>query len=155
MFEGFEEQLERYARLTVNVGMNVQPGQQVIVRAAGEAAELVRLIARHSYQAGARIVDVLWDDERLQAERLRHARPDTLDVVPEWRFEMLRAGGEGGCATVRVSTPDPDAMNGVDPESVARVRKAAGPHAVRFTRLVNAGHVNWCVVSCPTPAWAA
>jgi aminopeptidase len=154
LFEGFEKQVDEYAHLTVRVGMNVQPDQRVIIRAGGEAAQLARLIARHAYEAGASLVDVLWEDDALHAVRYKHARPETLDVVPAWRYEMLREAGEGECATLRISTPDPDALAGVDPEAVLRVRRASGPHALKFTRLVNSGYVNWCVIAQPTPEWA-
>lgn len=61
-----EERLERYARLAVTVGANVQPGHVVDVYAQPEHAPLVRAVARAAYAAGARYVDVEMRDPNLR-----------------------------------------------------------------------------------------
>ena len=43
-----DERLEKYARLAVEVGANVQPGQTVFVSALVEHAPLARALARAS-----------------------------------------------------------------------------------------------------------
>ena len=50
---GTDERLERYARLTVRVGLNLQPGQTLGINALIEHAPLVRAISREAYSAGA------------------------------------------------------------------------------------------------------
>jgi len=51
------ELLERYAKLIVEVGANIQPDQQVIVIAAPTSAPLVRAIAAECFKHGALFVD--------------------------------------------------------------------------------------------------
>jgi hypothetical protein len=45
-----DERLERYARLVVEVGVNLQPGQTLAVGAGLEHAPLVRAVAREAYR---------------------------------------------------------------------------------------------------------
>ena len=62
----FEEKLERYAELAVKVGLNLQPGQRLLIVANPlESAPLVRAVATCAYQNGCRLVTVLWGDEAL------------------------------------------------------------------------------------------
>ncbi len=50
----FEEKLDRFARLAVYVGLNLQAGQELVISATTEMLPLVRRITEHAYQAGAR-----------------------------------------------------------------------------------------------------
>ncbi|MEW5720000.1 MAG: aminopeptidase, partial [Chloroflexota bacterium] len=65
MSSDFERALEKYAELTLKVGLNFQPGQRLFIRAPIQTAPLVRLVAAHAYKMGARFVDVLWGDDQL------------------------------------------------------------------------------------------
>src|SRR5512136_2756350 len=89
MTSEFEQNLDKYAQVAVKVGLNLQPGQRLLIGAplAGalaplEAAPFVRLVAAHAYQAGARLVDVMWGDDQLRLIRLQHAKHDSLDEYP-------------------------------------------------------------------------
>lgn len=78
------ELLRRCARLIVEVGANVQPGQVIWVVAEPRAAPLVRLVAEEAYDRGAMFVDPWYFDPFVKRARLEHADADTLDYVPPW-----------------------------------------------------------------------
>ena len=54
----FKEKLSKYAQLIVKAGLNVQPAQIVVIDAPVESVELVRLVTKEAYAAGAREVVV-------------------------------------------------------------------------------------------------
>jgi aminopeptidase len=54
-----------YARLAVRVGVNIQPGQVLLVNCALEHAPMACAIAAEAYEAGARFVDVAYADQRV------------------------------------------------------------------------------------------
>ena len=58
-----DDRLERYARLAVEVGLNVGEGQTVFVNALVDHAPLARAIARIAYENGARYVDIEYVDQ--------------------------------------------------------------------------------------------
>jgi aminopeptidase len=73
----------------VKVGLNLQPGQRLLVigpLANGgvslEAAPLVRRIAAGAYRAGALLVEALWGDEQLLLARFQNAPPDSRKSSP-------------------------------------------------------------------------
>ena len=53
----FEQKLQNYADLAVQIGVGLRAGQRLIIRAPVEAAPLVRLMTESAYKAGARLVD--------------------------------------------------------------------------------------------------
>ena len=61
-----QDLLERYARLAIRVGINLEPGREVAIRAMIEHAPLVRALVRAGYEAGARRVEVA---QRIEAAR--------------------------------------------------------------------------------------
>ena len=59
----FEQTLEKYAALAVNVGVNIQPGQTLSISAPLEAVQFVRLVTEKAYKSGAKTRGL--DDETL------------------------------------------------------------------------------------------
>ena len=54
--------LARYAKLIVEVGTNVQPGQNVLMIGAPTSAPLMRAVAAEAYAHGARFFDPWYFD---------------------------------------------------------------------------------------------
>ncbi len=145
---------DRYAELAIRTGVNIRPGQVLMVVAALDAAPFVRALARHAYAAGAHDVHVLWEDPLFDRVRLEHAPEAALNEYPRhvaaWFEEVVASGG----ARVRVSAPYPGVYDGVPPARVATAAKAQ-QHAMR--RVMQAAinmEINWLVVAAPTQAWA-
>ncbi|HET9937948.1 MAG TPA: aminopeptidase, partial [Gaiella sp.] len=61
-----DERLDRYARLAVEVAVNLQPGQFLRIAAEPEHLPLVRAIGRVAYERGARYVETLYRDSHLK-----------------------------------------------------------------------------------------
>ena len=143
---------ERFAQLVVEVGANVQEGQEVEILAEFGTEEPVRAIVGAAYRRGARYVNVWWWDPLVKRERLLHARPETLDYVPpELGSHLLRLGDERGCRIWIIGNPTPDALEGIDPE---RAGRDLLPRVKESSEVVLARTTNWCISSWPTPGWA-
>ena len=65
----FETKLARYADLTLEVGLNLQPGQRLQIRAPLLSAPFTHQVVKRAYQKGSPFVDVVWMDEQLQLFR--------------------------------------------------------------------------------------
>lgn len=144
--------VERFADLVVEVGANVQEGQDIELLADLGTEEAVRAVAGAAYRRGARFVDVWWWDPLLKRERLLHARDETLDYVPpEYGGRTLRLGEERGCRIWIIGNPHPHALAGVDPLRAARDRM---PRLKERTTVTMDRTTNWCITSWPTPGWA-
>jgi aminopeptidase len=144
--------LARYAKLIVETGANVQPGQDVLVIAAPESAPLVRAIAAEAYEHGARFVDPWYFDAQVKRIRALTAAEDTLEFVPPWIGSRLKRLGEGHGVRISVSpNAPPGLMNGVDPGKAGRDHLPSVPEHMQ---LINSRTTNWCVVPWATTAWA-
>ncbi|MCI0711749.1 MAG: aminopeptidase [Chloroflexi bacterium] len=157
----FEKNLEKYAGAIVKVGLNVQPGQRVLIGTpilnrpiSFEHAPLVRHVARKCYEAGARMVSVMWGDPELDLIRLRHADPETIsEFQHEWLINAAMPFAERGDAILVIYGADPDLYADEDPDLVSIMQDAA-QRSTRDLRLNIVRNTNWCIVAAPTEAWA-
>ena len=146
------EILKRYAKLIVEVGANVQPGQIVWIVAEPRAAPLVRLVAAEAYERGAKFVDPWYFDPFVKRIRLERAPADTLDFVPSWYGRRLLELGESHGVRISI-TPQvpPGLLDGIDPGLAGR--DGLPGHAESFG-VINARTTNWTVVPWAVPEWA-
>ncbi len=149
------EELGRYADVIVHVGLNLQPGQRLLVRADLQTAPLARAVARSAYRAGARLVDVIWGDEQLTLVRAQEAPRDSFDEVPAWYPEAASSYLRAGDAMLSIYAATPTLLAGQDPAAVSRMMQASAKAAQPVTELVQRNAAPWAVVSYPTPGWAA
>jgi aminopeptidase len=141
------------AELAVRFGANVQPGQIVAISSEPGKERLTRAIAEVAYEQGAKFVDLSVFDVHVKRARALHANPETLDYVPPWIGDRVRALGEHHSAFVALAGPvAPHIMDGIDPELLGRDML---PRVKESSALVNGRTTNWTIVPCPTPDWAA
>ena len=152
----FDQKLQNYADLAVNIGVGLQPGQRLIVwRSPVEAAPLVRRVAASAYKAGARLVDVMWHDDALTLARFQHAPRDSFGEFPAWRTEALTKAAEQGDAVLTIYAFDPDLLKDQDPERVALVQRVNDEHMWPFRQKIAIDEINWSIISFPLPSWAS
>jgi hypothetical protein len=84
-----QDLLERYARLAIRVGINLEPGREVAIRAMIEHAPLVHALVRAGYEAGARRVEVEYEDLEVLRSQIALAPDDAVGTAPRWMFERL------------------------------------------------------------------
>ena len=154
MTEPFDHLLEKYARLVVRVGVNVQPGQQVVINCLPEQAPAARAIADEAYRVGASRVDIDYRDPHLQRAAVLHAPEDQLGSVRPSDIERVRAWREERPAVISLTgNPFPTLMDGLDPVRLAR----SAPVALlqEYLPIITTNQVAWTMVGAPTPGWAA
>jgi aminopeptidase len=151
----FEQKLQNYAELTVKVGVGLQAGQRLIIRAPIEAAPLVRLIVATAYQAGASLVDVMWSDDAITLARFNYAPRDSFEEYPTWRTETMAKSVEQGHAHLGINAVDPDLLKDQDPELVTLAQRVHDQHMLSYRRQIMADKTNWSLISLPIPSWAA
>ena len=144
--------VQRYAELVVRVGLNVQPGQPVLLRAELDHAEVARAVVEEAYVAGAASVTVDWTDAHVRRSTLEHAPMETLTGTPGWRLQQLRELGEaGGAILTMTGNAHPHLFDDLPAERVAAVPLEL---AMASRALVTDGGVAWAVVAAPNPGWA-
>ncbi|MFQ5577721.1 MAG: aminopeptidase, partial [Anaerolineae bacterium] len=155
MASTFEQNLQTYADLVVKVGLNIRPGQRLVIRAPIETAPAIRLVAASAYRAGARLVDVMWSDEAITLTRFNYAPRDSFEEFPTWRTDGLLQAVQRGDAMLSVRANNPDLLAGQDPELISTAMQTAQKHMLPALEYTMRDAVNWLVIGVPTPDWAA
>jgi aminopeptidase len=145
--------LEALTELVVGIGANVQPGQVVGIQTQPGQEMITRAVAEAAYARGAKYVDVWLFDPYVKRSRLAHADRGTLTYVPAWIGERTLQLGELKAARISFQGPvAPRLMDAVDPELLGldmlpRLRESG--------IVVSKQLCNWTIVPWPNPAWAS
>ncbi len=156
MTSEFEEKLEKYAELIIKVGLNLQPGQRLLIFADSlDVAPLVRQVVASAYQHGSRLVSVIWLDEQLEKIRHQYAPRDSFDEFPVWEAEGAIKCSQRGDALLIIYGKNPELLKDQDPDLIA----IAGRTAAKHYKPINDNHIGknagqWSFVCPPTPDWA-
>src|SRR5580693_1461208 len=147
--------LDRLAEVAIKVGLNLQPGQDLLLTAPSTALPLVRKIAEHAYKAGAGLVTPFLSDEAVTLARFRFAPDDSFDRAAGWLYEGMAKAFAANTARLAIVGDNPMLLSGEDPAKVSRASKANSiAYQPALEKIVNF-EVNWNIVAYPSVSWAS
>jgi aminopeptidase len=161
MIPEFAASLRALARLIVRVGLNLQPGQRLLIAEPYElqgvargAEVLVEAVKVAALLAGACDVTVVWGE----GGRLRQ-----YVEKKDWRgfrreiganTRLLQEYVRKGDALLFLQSSHLDLMHGLAPAAVNEFRHLVWEHFGPVAQELTAGATNWTVASAPIPTWA-
>ena len=148
------KRLDRLARVAVKVGLNLQPGQDLVLTAPIAAAPLVRRIAAQAYKAGAGLVTPIYADEGVTMARYRHARDRSFDRAPDWLYKGMADAYGANAARLAVVGDNPMLLADQDPAKVARASRANAMAYRPALEKISGFDINWTLLAWPGAAWA-
>jgi aminopeptidase len=151
----FEQKLDRLAEVTVRSGLGLGPGQEMVMTATLDAVPLARRITEHAYKAGALLVTAVFGDEESSLLRFRYGSDASFDAAASWLYEGMAQAYRNGAARLAIAGNDPTLLSNEDPEKVSRVNRAVSKAYRPALELITRHEINWSIVACATPAWAA
>lgn len=149
----FEERLRKYARLAVRAGINVQPGQELIIGADVTEASFMRLVAEEAYEAGAINVHIAYGDEAGTLVRYAHGSPEAIAYAPAWLAEAYAERVKAGAGYMRLLSGDPALLKDVPAEKIAISSKAQGVASQGLSQAIMAGG-SWSAIGYASGPWA-
>lgn len=155
------EQARRLAEVAVRVGLNLQPGQRVLIAepfvlqgVTRSAMPLVAAVERAARAAGASGVETIWGDEA----EWRRAAADWPDREfcrrIEENTERLERAVADGAALLFLMGAHPRLAEGLPARAVAQLRAHGGELYGRVAPALLGGATNWSALPVPTPEWA-
>lgn len=150
----FEAKLNQYAKLVVEVGVNLQKDQILVVRTPIEGAYFARLLTKCAYEVGAKRVYVEFSDEQISKMTYEYASEETLSEFPEWETMKYENYVKENAAFISISASNPDLLKDIPVNKISTAQKAAGQGLVTFRKATSNSEVCWCVVSIPTESWS-
>lgn len=147
------ERLKEYAHLIAKLGVNVQEGQDVIIRAYFDQPDFVVYVAEECYKLGARKVRVEWSHMPLERLDIDMQSQDTLSEVTDWEIEKFKHNVKTLPAMIYIISVDPDGLCGVDQKKYAAAR-AARTAIIKPYRDSMEDKYQWCIAAVPGVEWA-
>ena len=144
--------LQRYAHLIAKTGVNVQPGQEVVVRAGLDQPEFVQMV-EECYKLGASLVTVDWEYQPLAKTRYRYAKTNVLAKVEEWELAKIKHRVETLPAMIYLDSEDPDGLAGMNQKKFAAVQQKRYPILKPFRDEME-NKYQWCIAAVPGKKWA-
>ena len=146
--------LDRLAEVAIKIGLNLQPGQDLLLTAPTAALPLVRKIAEHAYKAGAGLVTPIMSDEAVTLSRYRFAPDDSFDRAAGWLYQGMSKAFAANTARLAIVGDNPMLLAGEDPAKVSRASKANSiAYQPALEKIVNF-EINWNIVAYPSVSWA-
>lgn len=150
----FEQNLKKYANLITQVGVNVQPGQTVVLSASIDQAQLVHLITSSAYRLGAQEVIVDWTDTETNRQFLRHAPESRLKEEPAYVGQRAQQLADKRVSRISLISADPNALAGIDSQRIAMHNQAIGKARTPIMKVTTNNDISWLVVSAAGIPWA-
>ena len=152
----YEEKLQQYARLIVEVGLNVQKDQPVFIRSSVDAISLTHKIVEAAYARGASDVRVQYADDRLKRLKFENESADFFehDDVKPYDVEARMDYVHRHAANLALITEDPDLLQGMDSDKLRAYGKAYAEAYKGYMDESQKNNFPWCVVSFPSVAWS-
>ena len=158
----FERNLEKYAEVIVKVGLNIQPGQRLVIGpplygilgTELETAPLVRKITMKAYQAGAKLVDVIWRDDLINLIRLQYAPPDSFEEFSNWRADAAIEAAKNGDALLLIPSRNESLFSDQDPDLINKAFVTSMKYMKPFLDLRGQKSMNFTIAVAPTKRWA-
>lgn len=150
----FDKNLEKYADLLVNVGLNLQPGDKLYIRVTEDSLPLVRLVSRKAYEKGVIDVKFEFSDDDITLQRYLHAPDASFEFFPEYLVDYLEKMYQDHYHVLSLISPDPDLLKPADPVKIATWQKTAGKAGKRLQKYTMENKVKWCVAGVASKAWA-
>ena len=145
---------QKLAELAVKIGVNIQPGQSLVVNAPIECSPFARMVAQAAYDAGARDVVMNYSDEKFSRIRYKSAALEVFETVPQWFVDKQNYFVDNQFAVISIYAEDPDLFADVDPTKIKTASAAVQKATEAYHMAMMNNQCRWCVVSVPTTGWA-
>ncbi|MCL2611185.1 MAG: aminopeptidase [Defluviitaleaceae bacterium] len=145
---------EKYAKLAIQKGVNLQKGQKLLIRSQVDSADFARTLAKMAWEAGAKDVLIHWLDEK--ADRLRYLSGDddifgVTDSIMEAHTKHIV---DENYQMIAILSNDPEILKGIDPERIAKEHSMIQKVRKPLSDKVVSSSIQWNLVAIPSPSWA-
>lgn len=150
-----DKRIENFAKLAVEIGVNVQKGEDVLITSPVENPELARLMTKAAYENGARNVAIDWKDDDITRLTYEYQDQETLNEVPYWKIAKMEYQiANKKSNRISIYAEDPDLLNGLDSEKVSEAIRENSKKTKEFVKYTMNDVLSWLVISVPTRKWA-
>ncbi len=145
--------LKKYAELIAKTGINVQKGQDVVIRCDLDQPEFVKMVTEYCYKFGARKVTIEWSYQPLAKVHNKYCSVKTLATIEKWEEEKLKHNSLTLPALIWLDSEDPDGLKGMNEKKSAEAQRIRYP-LIKPYRDAMENRYQWCIAAVPGKKWA-
>lgn len=145
--------LRKYAYLVAKMGVNVQKGQEVFIRAELDQPEFVQMVVEECYKLGAKTVVVDWSYQPLAVVNAKYRSVKTMSELTDYDEARLKHYVEKIPCRIYIESEDPDGLKKMRMDKVAKASQKRYPLVKPYSDALE-NKYQWCIVAVPGPAWA-
>ena len=164
MLPDFESRLRALAEVIVRVGLNLQPGQRLLItepyelQGVARSTEImvaaVQTAARESGGRQSLSPDIIWGDGPRLREYAAQADWSGYTRLVAANAAVMQTAIDHGDALLFLQGSQPHLMAGVPADRVNELRRLGWEHFGPIAQQLLAGATNWTAVPAPSPGWA-
>lgn len=145
--------LRNYAKLIAGSGVNIQKGQEVVIRCDLDQPDFVRMLVEECYRAGASKVTVDWSYQPLQKLHYRYRTLKSLGTVEAWEQAKMQHYTDRLPCQIYLISEDPDGLKGINRVKMAKAGQRRYPIFKPYQDAMEHRY-QWCAAAVPGAAWA-
>ncbi len=145
--------LEKYAELIVKCGLNVQEGQEVVIRCDLDQPEFVAKVVEKCYESGAKRVTVNWSYMPVTKINYTYRTLETLSEFTNVEAAEWQRRVDTKSCLLWLDSEDPDGLNGTDNEKISKANMARYPFIKPYRDELE-NKYQWCIAAVPGKDWA-
>lgn len=149
-----EKLVKKYAYTLAKLGMNVRPGQDVMIEVNIENHAFAKLLLEECYKLGANKVSIVYLDQQLAKIESKYLNPKDIEEIKEWEKLQYESILTSKCCTIRLESENPKLLEDLDDN----YSHALFSHIDNLRNIMR-GHARnnrqqWCIAIVPTQEWA-
>ncbi len=145
---------QKYARVLLEVGVNLQKGQILLIQTTTDALELAREVTKQAFAMGAKDVVVHLEDSEIEHLRALGRSAETLREVPEWKKESYDYYFRQDCARLVLMSSYPTLNRDVPVENLLAKNYSRNEISNVARKHVHAGTMKWTGTAHRSMNWA-
>ena len=119
----FEENKRIYAELILKFGLNIQKGQNLIIKAPIEVYDFVKILTEIAYKLWVKHILYRWWSDELDCIRYENAPEDSFDEYPQWIADWYTEEVKNWAATLSLYMTDSKLFEKINENRLKRLEK--------------------------------
>lgn len=149
-----ENVLRKYAKLGVVMGVNVQPGQTIVINTSVDAKEVVRYAVEEAYKKGAAKVIVNYSDPYVERMHYENQSVETLCDIPSYVVDAKVKPLQEGACVLHLVSEIPGILGGIEADKISKAMVARQQAMKEASALTMSNKARWSILGVPNAAWA-
>lgn len=142
------------AQAVVEMGVNVQPGEEVYVISSVHAVKFTHEVVKQAYERGAKRVIVRYRDDALTKLDYKYQSTEALTSKPQFVYDERNYFADVDGCVISIICDDPNGMADIDGKKMTASRRADMKALTPYYDKSMAHKIKWSVIAYPRHEWA-